>query len=70
MNTTLTDQINNLSRNEKLILIEKLWDSIISEPENVPFPDFHKKILDERHKTFEKDRAEGTPWTEVRKKYL
>lgn len=67
MTETISKQIKELSFNEKLILFEELWDSIISDPESVPFPDFHRTIIDERLKTFDKDKENGTSWDEFKK---
>ena len=47
----LTKQIEKLNKSEKLLLVEALWDSIASEPEDVPLPEHHKSVLDERLKT-------------------
>ena len=40
--------INNLTNNEKLELIEKLWDSIDNPDNLIPFNPNHKKLIDER----------------------
>lgn len=40
--------INRLGVDERLALIEELWDSLVSDPEQVPVPDEHKALLEER----------------------
>ncbi len=41
-------EINNLTNDEKLELIEKLWDSMDNPDELVPFNPEHKRLIDER----------------------
>jgi putative addiction module component (TIGR02574 family) len=67
---TLIKQIEKLNKREKLLFVEALWDSIASEPENVPLPDHHKTVLDERLKTLDEDTERGESWDEFRKNYL
>jgi putative addiction module component (TIGR02574 family) len=38
--------IEGLSRDEKLELIERLWDSLIANHEDVPIPEWHRERLD------------------------
>jgi putative addiction module component (TIGR02574 family) len=70
MEKALLDQLSELNKSEKLILVETLWDSIVSDPSEVEVPEHHKSIIEERLKTLEKDQKSGTSWKEVRKKYL
>jgi len=70
MNETLTKEIEKLNKSEKLLLVEALWDSIASDPEDVPLPEHHKSILDERLKTLDEDTEKGVPWDDYKKNYL
>lgn len=70
MEKTLINELSQLNKNEKLLLVEALWDSIASDPEEVDFPDHHKSILEQRLKTLEEDKKNGSSWKEVRQKYL
>jgi len=70
MEKTLINELSQLNKNEKLLLVEALWDSIASDPEEVEVPDHHKSILEQRLKTLEEDKKNGTLWKEVRQKYL
>lgn len=70
MEDILSKQIEKLNKSEKLLLVETLWDSITSEPEDVPLPEHHKSVLDERLKTIDEDTEKGTSWDEFRKNYL
>ncbi|HEX6983668.1 MAG TPA: addiction module protein [Balneolaceae bacterium] len=70
MENTLIKELSQLNKNEKMLLVEALWDSIASEPDQVEIPDHHKTILEERLKTLEQDKLNGSSWEEVRQKYL
>jgi putative addiction module component (TIGR02574 family) len=70
MKNTLSEQIQKLDTNEKLVLVEEIWDSIISEPHRVPLTQHQKSILDERLKTLDEDTKKGVSWDEFRKNYL
>lgn len=41
-----------LSTPEKILLVEDLWDSIISNDSEIPIPESHKKELDKRLKNY------------------
>ncbi len=69
MENTLLKELQRLNKNEKLLLVEALWDSIVSDPDQLEIPEHHKSILKERLKTFETDKTEGSSWDEVKKKY-
>ncbi len=70
MEETLFKQIEKLNKSEKLRLVEALWDSIATDPENVPLPEHHKSVLDERLKTLDEDTEKGEPWDEFKKNYM
>ena len=70
MEKTLINELSQLNKNEKLLLVEALWDSIASDPEEVDVPDHHKSILEQRLQTLEEDKKSGSSWKEVCQKYL
>lgn len=70
MDKTLINELSQLNKNEKLLLVEALWDSIASDPEEVEVPDHHKSILEQRLQTLEEDKENGASWKEIRQKYL
>jgi putative addiction module component (TIGR02574 family) len=70
MDDTLSKQIEKLNKSEKLLLVEALWDSIASEPEDVPLPEHNKSVLDERLKTLDEDTEKGESWDKFRKNYI
>jgi putative addiction module component (TIGR02574 family) len=55
-------ELLQLSPEQKLDLIEALWDSL--SPENVPTPDWHRELLAERRANEDADL--GDTWDVVR----
>ena len=62
----ILDEILQLPMDERLKLVEDIWDSIAATPEVVPVPDWHRAELDRRL-----ERASpgpGLSWDDVRAK--
>ena len=59
---------DNLTAEERLELLERLWDSLVDTPERIPLTDAQKEELDRRLDDFEHDPSIGIPWDEVRKR--
>ena len=59
---------DNLTAEERLELLERLWDSLVDTPERIPLTDAQKEELDRRLDDFERDRSIGIPWDEVRQR--
>ncbi|HEY7217659.1 MAG TPA: addiction module protein [Candidatus Binatia bacterium] len=57
--------INDLSPEERLRLIEELWDSLNETPESVPLTSAHREELDRRLDDLERSGPEGIPWDQV-----
>jgi putative addiction module component (TIGR02574 family) len=57
--------IDGLTREEKLDLLERLWDSLASTQEAVPLTDAQRDELDRRLDEMERDGPIGTPADEV-----
>lgn len=57
--------ISTLSADERLELIERLWDSLLSTPEAVPFPESHREELDRRLDELDREGPTGVPAEEV-----
>lgn len=55
--------IKSLTAEERLALLEVIWDSL--EPEAVPVTDAQRRELDRRLDDLEGDRDGGIPWDEV-----
>lgn len=62
MERTVIQQINQLSKSEKLLLVEAIWDSIAEDASALPLPDSHKDILESRLRTLEEDSKSAVSW--------
>ncbi len=58
-------EIDKLGVDERLDLIEEIWESLASEPSQVPLPNAHKAVLDERLDQIEAGDDPEIPWREV-----
>jgi putative addiction module component (TIGR02574 family) len=59
--------IDSLNPEERLQMIEELWNSLSEQPENVPLTDAQRKELDRRLDDLERCGPVGIPWEEVLK---
>ena len=65
MARTLTkDEIFDLPVEERLHLIETLWDSI--DPHQLPLPESHRHALDDALTGYRRDPEAGQSWNDVR----
>lgn len=60
--------ILELSVPERILLVEDIWDSIVSVPEAVPLTSKQREELDRRLESYHKNPAAGSPWEEVKNK--
>ena len=58
--------VDDLNVEEKLELIETLWESLASDPSNIPVTEAQKKMLDERIAEIDAGDVETIPWEEVK----
>lgn len=57
--------IHDLTPEERLRLIEELWDSLTEKPEAVPLTDAQREELDRRLDDLERSSPAGIPWDDV-----
>ena len=57
--------INKLTPEERLDLIEELWDSLSVDPGKIPVTDAQAKELDRRVAEMDQDDSLGIPWDTV-----
>jgi putative addiction module component (TIGR02574 family) len=50
---------------EKLDYVQSLWDRIAAQPQEVPVPDWHREVLEERLEAYRANPSEGRPWEEI-----
>jgi len=59
-------EINDLNVEERLELIESLWESLVEDPSKIPVTDAQKRMLDERLDEIDAGDDAGIPWEELK----
>ncbi len=68
--TDIPEAFQDLSAEERIQYVQDLWDFIAQSPADVPVPQAHKHLLDERLDVLETASDQGRPWSEVREELL
>ncbi len=63
-------RIQELSVSERIVLAEKLWDSIVDEDGSIALPEKQKNELDRRLQAFLDDQDVGSSWAEVKERII
>ena len=63
----LTEDLKNLTKSEKLLLINDLWDDITQDPSDIPLATQQEKKLDQRYGQFLNNPDEGKSWETFKK---
>jgi putative addiction module component (TIGR02574 family) len=58
-------EIAGLSPEERLHLLDQIWESLSETPEAVPLTNAQREELDRRLDELERDGPVGIPWQEV-----
>jgi putative addiction module component (TIGR02574 family) len=67
---TPTSDLTKLPVDERLKLIEELWDSLDNDIEALPMPQWHRDELDKRLDALDSGASVGAPWAEVKQRIL
>jgi len=51
---------------EKIQLVQEIWDQIATEPEHIPFPDWHRELLCDRERDAVENPENEADWDTVR----
>jgi putative addiction module component (TIGR02574 family) len=57
---------HDLSLDEKLDYVQSLWDQLSAKPDDIPVPDWHRQILDERLAADQANPQEARSWEAIR----
>jgi putative addiction module component (TIGR02574 family) len=66
MSPTQLDQILSLSVEDRIQLVEAIWDSIADSPDSLPVTEAQRAELDRRLAAHLKDPGATRPWSQVR----
>jgi len=47
---------------ERLQLMDKIWNSLLPREDELPSPDWHKDVLDKRHQSLSKGKERRLDW--------
>ncbi len=67
---TKTVDILGLSIEERIQMVQEIWDSIAAVPEAIALSEEQKGELDQRLKAYHRNPDAGSPWMEVRERIL
>ncbi len=62
------DELLELSVPDKLDVLERLWDSITADPQQVAIPDWHLEELDRREEELRRNPQSGKDWEAVKQR--
>jgi putative addiction module component (TIGR02574 family) len=51
-------EIKEMSVNQRIILMEEIWETLSNEDVDIESPTWHKEVLDERMKLIDSGKAE------------
>lgn len=60
--------LEDLSVAEKLLLMERLWGELSRHPSDIPAPDWHGNLLEERAKAAQEGRTAFQDWEAVKQR--
>jgi len=66
MNTLKNFNIQQLSKSERIMLAEKLWDSIEEEQDNLEVTSSQKKILEQRLTAYQSSPDDLKSWEDIK----
>src|SRR5262249_42390022 len=59
---------DDLSVDDQIAYVQSLWDRIAATPDQVPVPEWHREVLDERLKDYDANPDAGASWDVVRER--
>jgi len=69
MTSLQMSELHKLSVEDKIEVVQTLWDDIAKEQSVTEIPESHKKILGERIHKITSGEATFKPWAEVQQKF-
>jgi len=63
-------EFDALPKEQRIAFVQELWDRIASDPKNLPIPDEHKRILDERLDAYRANPRPERSWSKMRDQLL
>jgi len=64
------DSVFTLPVEERILIVEKIWDSVADDAQQVPLEPWQAEELDRRLEELKKNPDAGKPWPEVKRQIL
>ena len=64
---TNIEDILKLSKSERILIVERIWDSIAEDTEIAALPEWKKQLIEERLAEYDKNKGED--WEDLKKRY-
>jgi len=68
MTTITLNEISQLSVAERIQLVQDIWDTIWSVPENLELTEAQSQELDRRLQNYRREPESSVPWDEVKQR--
>jgi putative addiction module component (TIGR02574 family) len=63
-------EFDTAPKEQRIAFVQELWDRIAQDPERVPMPPEHQRLLEERLTEYRANPRSGRLWSEVREQLL
>jgi hypothetical protein len=63
----ITLPLDQMTVEEKLRLIEQIWEDLRKKEEDIPVPDWHLEVLRERERLLAEGKTRYIPWEQAKK---
>jgi putative addiction module component (TIGR02574 family) len=63
----IIETFRKLSQNEKISLVQQLWDEIAGKSDSLPITEVQRSLLDERLQQHEQNPTDVETWEKVKK---
>lgn len=60
--------LSEMTRAEKRVAIDQIWDDLMKNPDEIPTPYWHKQVLTARTERVENGEAQFQDWEEAKSK--
>lgn len=58
--------LDQMSVEEKLRILERVWEDLARTPASVPSPNWHRDVIEAREKRFAEGRERSIPWEKAK----
>ena len=70
MQSELTEQAKKLSINDRILLVEEIWDTIAEENQAFELTGGQKQELDRRLESVKTNPGQGRTWDEIKAEFM